>query len=171
MSRTAVILRSDVLSLENLAEGMRLKGTVRNVVDFGAFVDIGAERPGMVHISDLGADYFEFDEARHELRGERTGKRYQLTNRVTVQVSRVDLDARRIDLRLVDGPGRSEKGRGGKGRAAVKSDLPRTPFTPSENQPTATKNQKTAQPVTTPEKKPGKDIRLNESRYAPVVSR
>jgi hypothetical protein len=43
-------------------------------------------------------------EARHELRGQRTGIRYQLTDRVTVQVSRVDLDARRIDLRLVHQP-------------------------------------------------------------------
>jgi len=60
---------------------------------------------GMVHVTELGADYFQFDEARHELRGERTGIRYQLTDRVTVQVSRVDLDARRIDLRLVTEPG------------------------------------------------------------------
>jgi ribonuclease R len=59
----------------------------------------------MVHVTELGADYFQYDEARHELRGERTGIRYQLTDRVTVQVSRVDLDARKIDLRLVTEPG------------------------------------------------------------------
>ena len=59
---------------------------------------------GMVHVTDLGSDYFQFDEARHELRGERTGIRYQLTDRVTVQISRVDLDARKIDLRLVNEP-------------------------------------------------------------------
>jgi ribonuclease R len=58
----------------------------------------------MVHVTDLGSDYFQFDEARHELRGERTGIRYQLTDRVTVQISRVDLDARKIDLRLVNEP-------------------------------------------------------------------
>ena len=60
---------------------------------------------GLVHVTELGADYFQYDEARHELRGERTGMRYQLTDRVTVQVSRVDLDARKIDLRLVSEPG------------------------------------------------------------------
>ncbi len=60
---------------------------------------------GLVHVTELGADYFQYDEARHELRGERTGMRYQLTDRVTVQVSRVDLDARKIDLRLVHEPG------------------------------------------------------------------
>jgi ribonuclease R len=59
---------------------------------------------GLVHVTELGADYFQYDETRHELRGERTGIRYQLTDRVTVQVSRVDLDARKIDLRLVNEP-------------------------------------------------------------------
>jgi ribonuclease R len=58
-----------------------------------------------VHVTELGSDYFQYDEVRHELRGERTGIRYQLTERVTVQVSRVDLDARKIDLRLVNEPG------------------------------------------------------------------
>ena len=58
-----------------------------------------------MHVTELGADYFQYDEVRHELRGERTGIRYQLTDRVTVQVSRVDLDARKVDLRLVSEPG------------------------------------------------------------------
>jgi uncharacterized protein len=47
------ILRADVLKLEDLAPGMILKGTVRNVVDFGAFVDIGVKQDGMVHVSEL----------------------------------------------------------------------------------------------------------------------
>jgi uncharacterized protein len=51
------ILRSDVLNLEDLSEGMWLKGTVRNVVDFGAFVDIGLKNDGLVHVSQL-ADKF-----------------------------------------------------------------------------------------------------------------
>ena len=73
---------------------------------FGIFVQLDALFiEGLVHVTELGADYFQFDEARHELRGERTGIRYQLTDRVTVQVSRVDLDARKIDLRLVTEPG------------------------------------------------------------------
>lgn len=73
---------------------------------FGIFVQLDQLYiEGMVHVTDLGADYFQYDETRHELRGERTGIRYQLTDRVTVQVSRVDLDARKIDLRLVQEPG------------------------------------------------------------------
>ena len=47
------ILRSDVLKMEDLKEGMKLKGTVRNVVDFGAFVDIGVKQDGLLHISQM----------------------------------------------------------------------------------------------------------------------
>ncbi|MGZ4135457.1 MAG: S1 RNA-binding domain-containing protein, partial [Tumebacillaceae bacterium] len=51
------LLRKDVLKMEDLEPGMQLKGTVRNVVDFGAFVDIGVKQDGLVHISEL-ADRF-----------------------------------------------------------------------------------------------------------------
>ena len=86
--------------------GEEFTGTISGVAAFGIFVQLDALFiEGLVHVTDLGSDFFPFDEARHELRGERTGMRYQLTDRVTVQVSRVDLDARRIDLRLVREPG------------------------------------------------------------------
>jgi uncharacterized protein len=50
-------LRSDVLSMDDLREGMRLSGTVRNVVDFGAFVDIGVKQDGLVHVSEMAERY------------------------------------------------------------------------------------------------------------------
>ncbi len=53
------ILKSDVLSMEDLKEGMILKGTVRNVVDFGAFVDIGVKQDGLVHISEMGERFIK----------------------------------------------------------------------------------------------------------------
>ncbi|NMM38961.1 MAG: ribonuclease R [Glaciimonas sp.] len=82
--------------------GEEFTGTISGVTTFGIFVQLDALYiEGLVHITELGTDYFKYDEARHELRGERTGKRYQLTDRVTVQISRVDIDARKIDLRLV----------------------------------------------------------------------
>jgi ribonuclease R len=85
--------------------GEEFTGTISGVTPFGIFVQLDALYiEGLVHVTELGADYFQYDEARHELRGERTGIRYQLTDRVTVQVSRVDLDARKIDLRLVSEP-------------------------------------------------------------------
>ena len=49
----APVLRSDVMELSDLTEGMELKGTVRNIVDFGAFVDIGVHQDGLVHISEV----------------------------------------------------------------------------------------------------------------------
>jgi ribonuclease R len=86
--------------------GEEFTGTISGVTPFGVFVQLDALYiEGLVHVTELGADYFQYDETRHELRGERTGIRYQLTDRVTVQVSRVDLDARKIDLRLVNEPG------------------------------------------------------------------
>ena len=53
------ILRSDVLKLEDLTEGMVLTGTVRNVIDFGAFVDIGVKHDGLVHISEMSNNYIK----------------------------------------------------------------------------------------------------------------
>jgi len=82
--------------------GEEFSGTISGVAPFGIFVQLDSLFiEGLVHVTELGSDYFQYDEMRHELRGERTGIRYQLTDRVTVQVSRVDLDARKIDLRLV----------------------------------------------------------------------
>ncbi len=86
--------------------GEEFTGTISGVAPFGIFVQLDTLFiEGLVHVTELGADYFQYDETRHELRAERTGMRYQLTDRVTVQVSRVDLDARKIDLRLVSEPG------------------------------------------------------------------
>lgn len=81
--------------------GEEFVGTISGVTQFGLFVQLDEMFvEGLVHITELGADYFQFDEARHELRGERSGKRYQLTDKVRVLVSRVDIDARKIDLSL-----------------------------------------------------------------------
>ena len=82
--------------------GEEYAGVVSAVTSFGIFVTLDAMYvEGLVHITELGGEYFRFDEARQELRGERTGLRYALGTRVRVQVSRVDLDGRRIDFRLV----------------------------------------------------------------------
>ncbi len=82
--------------------GEEFSGTVSSVTSFGVFVTLDALYvEGLVHITELGGEYFRFDEARQELRGERTGLRYATGARVRVQVSRVDLDGRRIDFRMV----------------------------------------------------------------------
>ena len=82
--------------------GEEFAGTVSAVTSFGLFVTLDALYvEGLVHITELGGEYYRFDEVRQELRGERTGVRYAVGARVRVQVSRVDLDGRKIDFRLV----------------------------------------------------------------------
>ena len=82
--------------------GEEYGGTVSAVTSFGLFVNLdGLYVEGLVHITELGGEYYRFDEVKQELRGERTGVRYVVGSRVRVQVSRVDLDGRKIDFRMV----------------------------------------------------------------------
>ena len=83
------ILRSDVLEMKDLTPGMALKGTVRNVVDFGAFVDIGVHQDGLVHISQMSERYI-----KHPLEAVRVG------DIVEVKVMSVDLKKQRIQLTM-----------------------------------------------------------------------
>jgi ribonuclease R len=84
--------------------GEVFSGKVSGVASFGVFITLDTLYvEGMVHVSELGSDYFQYNEAMNELRGERTGIRYRLGEPVQVQVSRVDLEARRIEFRLVKG--------------------------------------------------------------------
>jgi ribonuclease R len=82
--------------------GEEYSGVVTAATTFGVFVTLDEMYvEGLVHITELGGEYFRFDEARQELRGERSGARYAIGTRVRIQVSRVDLDGRKIDFRLV----------------------------------------------------------------------
>ena len=83
------ILRSDVLDMKDLKEGMILKGTVRNVIDFGAFVDIGVHQDGLVHISQISDKYI-----KHPLEVVSVG------DVVDVKVISVDLNKKRIGLSM-----------------------------------------------------------------------
>ena len=96
--------------------GEEFAGTVTAVTSFGIFVTLDAMYvEGLVHITELGGDYFKFDEQRQELRGERSGVRYAIGTRLQVQVSRVDLDGRRIDFRIVQDEAAVSPARGGAG--------------------------------------------------------
>jgi ribonuclease R len=102
--------------------GEEFTGVVSGVTTFGIFVQLDALYvEGLVHITELGTDFFQYDDARHELRGERTGKRYQLTDRVTVQVAKVDLEARKIDLVLAGSSVQLDTGAGKPKSAAHKA--------------------------------------------------
>ncbi len=83
--------------------GEEYEGTVAGVTGFGLFVALdGVYVEGLLHVTELGNDYFNFDKARHEMVGERTGVKYRLGDRLRVQVSRVDLETTRIDFVLAD---------------------------------------------------------------------
>jgi ribonuclease R len=73
------------------------------VVSFGIFValnDVFVE--GLVHVTELGQDYFHFDAARHQMLGERTGTRYRLGDKVRVRVAQVDLETAKIDFVMAE---------------------------------------------------------------------
>ena len=98
--------------------GEEFEGSISAVVPFGIFValdDVFIE--GLVHVSDLGRDYFHFDETNHQMVGERSGVRYRLAGRVKVQLVRVDMEQNKIDFRLAgekfDEPKSSGKARRG----------------------------------------------------------
>ena len=98
--------------------GEEFMGTVTSIGTMGLFVTLDAMYvEGLVHITELGDEYFRFDEIRQELRGERSGLRFGLGTPVRIQVSRVDLDARKMDFRLVGGA--SVGRRGGLGKAVT----------------------------------------------------
>jgi ribonuclease R len=100
--------------------GEEFNGTVTAATSFGLFVQLDELFvEGLLHITELGGGYYRFDEARQELRGERTGVRYGAGSRLRVQVSRVDLDGRKIDFRLVrEGEGERLLGRGRREKTA-----------------------------------------------------
>ena len=110
------ILRSDVLEMKDLTPGMVLKGTVRNVIDFGCFVDIGVHQDGLVHISEICDRYI-----KHPLEAVSVG------DIVDVQVMSVDLKKQRIQLTMkigqgTDKAGKSEHSGSGKDSVANKAD-------------------------------------------------
>jgi ribonuclease R len=74
-------------------------GRITGVTAFGLFVTLDDYFvDGLVHISELGRDYFRFDGARHMLLGERTGTRHRLADRMKVKLVRVDLESRKMDF-------------------------------------------------------------------------
>jgi ribonuclease R len=100
--------------------GCEFDGIITTVTNFGIFVELSEIYvEGLVHVTALGQDYFQFDAVHHRMIGERTNKIYRLGDPVRVKVARVDLDERKIDFELLDGQAGSrtdESGKAGKSR-------------------------------------------------------
>jgi len=98
--------------------GDEFNGVVSAVTSFGLFVELeNIYIEGLVHITALPSDYYNFDASHQRLLGERSGRSFQLGGRVRVQVARVDLDDKKIDLELIDSqpPRKAGGGKGGAG--------------------------------------------------------
>ncbi|MGR9088408.1 MAG: ribonuclease R [Gammaproteobacteria bacterium] len=93
--------------------GEEFSGIISSVTSFGLFVELDEIYvEGLVHISNLGQDYFHFDPISRQLLGERSNSRFRLGDRVNVKVVRVDLDERKIDFELIKNQGAAQKKRG-----------------------------------------------------------
>ena len=134
--------------------GEEFEGTISAVTGFGIFValdEIYVE--GLVHVSDLGEDYFQFDNIKHQMLGERTGKRYRLGDRVRVKLVRANLEQNKIDFTLVRGAN-ADTGQKPVGRSTLKPQARNARFdhSDSRDQPVGRSGQ--AKPSGKPEGKP-----------------
>ena len=83
--------------------GEQMRGIITNVVPFGLFVTLdNLFVEGLIHVSELGQEFFQYIANSHELRGERTGKRFKLYDRVLIQLMRVDIPSRKIQFALLN---------------------------------------------------------------------
>ncbi|MEY4591717.1 MAG: ribonuclease [Pseudomonadota bacterium] len=90
--------------------GEEFSGTISAVTAFGIFVGLDEVFvEGLVHVSEMGADYFTYDKAKHQMVGERTGQRYRLGDRLRVKLVKADLESGRIDFVLVQPSGSRAK--------------------------------------------------------------
>jgi len=98
--------------------GEEFAGTIAAVVPFGVFVALDSVYvEGLVHVSELGEDYFQYDNTKHQMLGERSGQRYRLGDRLQVKLVRADLETGRIDFVLA--------------AAAASTPMPTPKFTPT----------------------------------------
>ncbi|MFB2720188.1 ribonuclease R [Shewanella xiamenensis] len=115
---------SDWLKCEFMQDhvGDTFEAVIASVTNFGLFVRLNdLFIDGLVHISSLGSDYYQFDPMRQRLIGEHTGQIYQVGDPVTVKVAAVNLDDRQIDLVMI-----GDSGKGGRRKAAPSRDKPMT---------------------------------------------
>ncbi|MFT5483653.1 MAG: ribonuclease R, partial [Halieaceae bacterium] len=132
------------LKCEYLQEhvGEVFTGVVSATTSFGLFVELdGLYVEGLVHISALPGDYYHFDPVRQRLSGERSGRSFHLGDKVTVQIARVDLEDKKVDLEMVDKDGVKRDG------AAKQGKKPATGGKPRKRKPKAGAGDKKGGPV------------------------
>jgi ribonuclease R len=119
--------------------GEEFDGVISGVTSFGIFValnDVFVE--GLVHVSELGQDYFHFDATRHQMLGERTGKRFRLGDKVRIKVAQVELETSKIDFVLAE-EGKSSGGAGAAAKSVKTGKSASAKTTPASKKPASTK--------------------------------
>jgi ribonuclease R len=102
--------------------GEEFDGTISAVTAFGIFVALDQVYvEGLVHVSELGADYFQFDNIKHQMLGERTGQRFRLGDRVRVRLVRADLESNRIDFVMAQETGAAPRKNTGRSTSGGKA--------------------------------------------------
>ena len=102
--------------------GEEFDGTISAVTAFGIFVALDQVYvEGLVHVSELGADYFQFDNIKHQMLGERTGQRFRLGDRVRVRLVRADLESNRIDFVMAQETGAAPRKNTGRSTSGGKT--------------------------------------------------
>lgn len=153
--------------------GEDFDGVISTVTAFGAFVllrDVFIE--GLLHISNLPGDYYEYDPIQQVLKGRRTGRRFALGGSVRIRVARVNLDDRKIDLELLDTSGEPQttrKRRGGRGTAKVLAEKAAPPKPDTEERerkrkPKSKSKNKSKTKVKDKEKKKAKKKKSGKAR-------
>ena len=117
--------------------GEEYDAIVTAATNFGLFVELDPLYvEGLVHITELGDDYFHYDASRHCLKGERTGKTYQLGDRIRVQVAQVNQDERKVDLRFID----TETESSGNSESELEENIVENSETETEEKPKKKRN-------------------------------
>ena len=118
-------------------------GTISGVTSFGIFVSLdGVYVEGLVHVTELGNDYYQFDPARHTMTGERSHHVYRLSDRLKVKIARVDLETSRIDFSLAESRNEPRKESGKEPSKASRKEPGKASGKKSQSEPVAERTPK-----------------------------
>lgn len=106
--------------------GETFAGVISSVTSFGMFVELENTVEGMVHVSYMTDDYYHFDETTYSMMGERTGKRYNIGDEVTVKITGVHLNERKVDFELVEEDGAKKPTRGRRRKSQQREEQEQT---------------------------------------------
>ena len=141
--------------------GEEFDGTIAAVVPFGIFVALDSVYvEGLVHVSELGEDYFQFDKIKHQMLGERSGQRYRLGDRLRVKLVRADLESGRIDFVMANATDTARP------RRSPAAD--RVSFAPKSEKVKAAKSGRTANAASTSHSRPAKAVAAKPKKLVRV---